>query len=263
MLYFANRLLKIAPIMILMALMLFISVNAFSQAQKDTKKSIIETQNDISPLQKFIGDSIRTVRNNSDKSVMPGKIGDVYSSEQDSNYFRALKLKISATSRFAQDLKKFEGNWVAEREATSGIPLSVAAKNMFIPKEILSPTAAQQVMHDYNTMQSLSVPFIRTYNPMSGLQVSLSTIGQFLGLVEDVSPNLEYKIDYGTEVEVVIYSMKAYVIATIFKGQQSPGSYKFTWNARDDNGRRVVSGDYIGEIRIGKEKYVRKRIYIP
>jgi len=250
----------------LVSLILFSMIGisfGYSQTNKKNKKSVIENGNEVTPLQFLKGDTLNLPNVKTDNTFMPGKIGDVYTAQQDSNYFRAMKLKISAISRFVQDLKRFEASRLTEKEMSSGAPLSIASKNMNLPNEILSPSNQEIAMYQYNQMQAFNVPFVNTYNPMSGMRVSLSAIGQFLGLVEDVSPNLEYKMDYSTDVEVVVYSMQASVIATLFKGLQTPGSYKFTWNARDDKGRKVASGDYIGEIRIGKEKYIRKRIYIP
>lgn len=249
---------------------IFIFVFCFIQTSfaKDDKnktktKTILEEKSDFTPLQILKGDTNQVNRKQKDSPNLPGKTGDYYTADQDSNYYRAMKLKISATARFSVDLKKFETNWIAEREIAAGTPMDIASRNLSIPSEIWSPLPGQQASHDYNNMMAHYVPFVNTYSPYSGLKVPLSTIGQFLGLVEDLSPNLEYKIDYATEVEVVIYSVQAVVIATIFKGQQLPGSYRFTWNFRDDKGRKMPSGDYIGEIRIGSERYVRKRIYIP
>jgi hypothetical protein len=160
-------------------------------------------------------------------------------------------------------MKQFERIMIADREPASGTPMNIAMKNMMIPSDIYTPLASEVTAHEYGQIMATSVPFVKTYNPYSGFKISLNTIGRFLGLVEDLSPNLAYKIDYATNVEIVIYSLQAVVIATIFEGPQQPGSYKFTWNLRDDAGRKMPSGDYIGEIRIGKERYVRKRIYIP
>ncbi|MER3329064.1 MAG: FlgD immunoglobulin-like domain containing protein, partial [Candidatus Kapaibacterium sp.] len=65
-----------------------------------------------------------------------------------------------------------------------------------------------------------------------------------------------------TEVEVVIYSIQAVVVATIFKGHLPPGSYQRTWTGRDENGRKLPPGDYIGEVRIKGENSYRKQIIL-
>ncbi|MBR3090812.1 MAG: hypothetical protein IKH10_02320, partial [Bacteroidetes bacterium] len=83
-----------------------------------------------------------------------------------------------------------------------------------------------------------------------------------LGIIEDTSPEIKYSLGMIADVEIVIYSVQAKVIATIFKGTQRPGSYKITWNQRDDKGKKMPYGDYIAEVRIGTDRFVRKRIVI-
>jgi flagellar hook assembly protein FlgD len=102
---------------------------------------------------------------------------------------------------------------------------------------------------------------MNTYNPY-GLKIPLGAIGKLLGLVQDVSPKMAFELDYNAEVEIVIYSVQASVVATIFKGSKKPGYHTYTWNGRNDQGKKMPPGDYIGEIRIGNRKYIRKRIVI-
>jgi flagellar hook assembly protein FlgD len=130
------------------------------------------------------------------------------------------------------------------------------------PSEYYTPTGEQMTAQWDNIMRSQYVPFMQTI-PSAGIQVPLSAITTFLGLTEDVSPVIKYEIDFSDEVEIVIYSIQARVVRTMFKGNQTPGTYKFTWNGLDDYGRKMLTGDYIGEVRIGKSRYVRKHIQIP
>ncbi len=134
---------------------------------------------------------------------------------------------------------------------------------MELPKQVWEPLPSEATMAQYNIIQSQSVPpYTSGPNPF-GLKIPLSSIGQFFGITEDVSPVLQYDLEYRTNVQVVIYSITAIVVATIFEGVQVPGNYKYTWNGRDDMGKRLPPGDYIGEIRIGNSKYIRKHIVIP
>ena len=64
-------------------------------------------------------------------------------------------------------------------------------------------------------------------------------------------------------VEVVVYSPQARVIAVLLKMHQPTGKYQITWNGRDEKGRRMPTGDYVAEVRLGDERFVRKRIQIP
>jgi flagellar hook assembly protein FlgD len=117
-------------------------------------------------------------------------------------------------------------------------------------------------MHQINVANSFYVPFVQTYNP-SSIQIPFETIGNLLGLTEDVSPEIKYDIDFNADVTVVVYSTRATVVATIFSGRQIPGHYEFKWNFRDDNGRLMPSGDYVAEVRVGNYKFIRKKITIP
>jgi len=130
-----------------------------------------------------------------------------------------------------------------------------------IPREFFIPTGNEVVQHEINRQMSMYIPGINNLSPY-GAKISFADIGSMFGLTEDVSPVITYRLDYYVEVEVVIYSIRAVVIATLFEGKQPPGPYKITWNGRDDNGRKMPRGDYIGEVRIGKERLIRKRIVI-
>lgn len=147
-------------------------------------------------------------------------------------------------------------------ELNKGTPIDIARKNLDLPSEYFVPSPHEFALYELNQKLSTYVPYIRTSQPF-GFKANLSDIGKILGLVEDVSPVLTYEVDTYTDVEVVVYSIQARVVATIFSGKQTPGKYTFTWNVRDDAGRLMPPGDYIGEIRIGRSKFIRKRIYIP
>ena len=117
------------------------------------------------------------------------------------------------------------------------------------------------VQREVNLMRAFEVPYARTYNPY-GIRVPLSAIGQFLGLTEDYSGAIQFQVENYTEVEIVIYSIQAVVVATIFKGYLPAGTYERTWTGRDENGRKLAPGDYVGEVRIKGERSIRKRIIL-
>lgn len=195
----------------------------------------------------------------------PGGKSIIYLPYQDSAYQNALKLPIEDYYRFKNDLKKFSNLWLAYLKELEKTPYQTAIDNINnIPQEYLLPSQEQVAAYQYNIMQSQSVPFVRTMpTPGVGLQASLQDIGVFLGVTEDVSPVISYSIDFTCEVEIVIYSVQAVVISTIYKGMQTPGNYKLTWNLKDDYGRKMPPGDYIAEVRISNVKFIRKRIVIP
>jgi len=186
-----------------------------------------------------------------------------FSPEQDSAYFKALRIRLPLETRLARDLAFSAELWQYEQNWAKGDPLQIAFKNLQdIPYELYKPSPIEIVQYQTNLINSQYIPGIRTLMLNSSL-VTLGDVASFLGLTEDVSPVIRYNIENISDVEIVVYSIQAVVIASLFEGPQPPGSYKLTWNCRDDKGRKMPSGDYIAEVRIGKNKYVRKRIVIP
>lgn len=226
--------------------MFILFVQSLLGQSRNTGRSLLEMQSDTS--QPII--------------ILPGEIYYQTTPEQDSVYFRALRTRIPPSTRFSLDLKRFESDIRIMGEISKGTPLDIARKNLDLPSEYFIPTQQEIALYELNLSKMPYVPYVRTHQPF-GFKANLSDIGKLLGLVEDVSPVLTYEVDSFTEVEVVIYSIQARVVATIFSGKQLPGKYTFTWNIRDDAGRVMPPGDYIGEIRMGKNKLIRKRIYVP
>ncbi|MCX7908237.1 MAG: hypothetical protein N2560_01785 [Ignavibacteria bacterium] len=194
-----------------------------------------------------------------DTIIMPGPIGIQYLPEQDSAYFRAKRLALPPSARFYADMKLLEREILLQKKLYGLSEQEIAKKNLEISKEFFLPSGQEITMYQYGLMQSQYVPFVPTYKPY-GVKVPLSAIGNLLGLSEDVSPWLEYNLDTPAEVRVVVYSERALLVATIVDAFQQPGRYRYYWNGRDDNGKLLPRGDYIGEIRIGNSKFIRKRI---
>lgn len=245
---------------LLFIVLLFCSIPVFAQ---NNRKDSIDMQDRLTPLQKFRGVQQGFKQIYNQDMLLPGdslaKFN--YTPEQDSAYFRALKYRIPNYTRFRNDIQysnrdivKFyadiDSNWVA------------AMKNMDIPAEYYKPTKVALAAKQNELLQAFMVNGISQYNPF-GLKVSMQAVGQFLGLVEDVSPNISYYLASEDEVEIVVYSAQAIVVQTIIKTVQGAGSYKYTWNGRDDKGKKMPSGDYVAEVRIGSKKFIRKRIFIP
>lgn len=192
-------------------------------------------------------------------------IGDttLYRQLQDSVYKIYSKLGVTARSLFQYNLSLSDELWQKLTNKSEDLPYQLAMRSLsVVPSTAFKPSGVEIVQRQEAIAAGLRLPTGLSY-PQGGLRVPLDLIGQFLGIVEDVSPEIRYTIDAPNEIEIVIYSMQAKVIATLFKGRQVPGSYEISWNFRDENGRRMTSGDYIAEVRIGNTKYIRKRIVIP
>lgn len=198
-------------------------------------------------------------KNNQDTLILPGPAATRYLPEQDSAYLRAKMLSIPPSTRLYIDMKMLEQEILRLKKLHGLSEQEVAKKNLQIPPDVFIPLPQEVSLYQYGLMQSQYVPFVPIIKPF-GAKVPLSTIGSLLGLVEDVSPWLEYDLDIETDVTVAIYNERALMVATIVDRIQAPGHYRYYWNGRDNNGKLLPRGDYIGEIRIGKTKFIRKRI---
>ena len=188
----------------------------------------------------------------------------VTTDKQDSAYKAALELKIPFTTRFFHDFQKSDhlwSEWINKEDESPWRNVMKGFENM--PKDVFTPEGIELVQYRINRVNALSVPG-KPFTEGSGIPLMgiLREAGVLLGIIEDTSPEIKYSLGMIADVEIVIYSVQAKVIATIFKGTQRPGSYKITWNQRDDKGKKMPYGDYIAEVRIGTDRFVRKRIVI-
>ena len=250
---------KLNELFTLLAVILFCSMQIFAQTEA---KDSVNMQDRLTPLQKFRGvqEGFRQIY--SQDMQLPGdslKIG--YSPDQDSAYFHAIKYRMPNSSRFRNDIQYNSREFIRFYGDVDSTWLT-AMKNMDIPAEYFKPTKVALAAKQFELLQSFMTNGVSQYNPF-GFKVSMQAVGQFLGLVEDVSPEIDYYLATMEEVEIVIYSAQAVVVQTIIKTTQAPGSYKYTWNGRDDKGKKMASGDYVAEVRIGNKKFIRKRIFIP
>lgn len=232
--------------------------NSQSATNKNTskeKRTILETESEKLDSNKG--------KNQKESALPDSETKYKYTAAQDSAYTLAMRLKLPTQTRLWYDLALTDKNWFLLMEQREQQPINrIIEQIASIPKEFLVPDAREVAQRDIAIQNSQYVPGVRTINN-NGVKIPFSTIGSFLGLTEDVSPKINYSLDYQSNVEVVVYSVQAVVIASLFKGVQPVGKYTFNWNGRDDNGRPMPKGDYVAEVRVGNEKYIRKRIYIP
>lgn len=197
-----------------------------------------------------------------DGSQLPSSQDNRFTPQQDSAYLQALKLRLPLDVQMRNFIALSDINWQNFLKMQRSVPFRKALENISnIPAEMLLPRGNDIVQRQEMITKSFYVPYMNNYSPY-GLKVPLSMIGQFLGLNEDVSPEIKYKVDYPADIVVVVYSMQASVICTLFKGKQNPGKYEYTWNGRNDGGKKMAAGDYISEVRIGNSQFIRKRIVV-
>ena len=199
------------------------------------------------------------------EDIIPSSINEgeiLFTPAQDSAYNRAMRANVTTSARIWNDLHLTQYTWFEYLKNIKKSDVAIAMESLTsLPKEYYIPDPTEVVQREINIANSFYVPYVNTYN-RNGMRISFGDIGNFLGITEDVSPSISYSLDKQSSVVVVVYSLRAVVIATIFDGIQPVGSYNFNWNGRDDNGKKMPPGDYIAEIRIANEKYIRKRILI-
>ncbi len=194
---------------------------------------------------------------NNDQQV---SVPESFSSAQDTAFQKAMRLMLPPEIRFSNDLRETQIKWRLEVALQQGIPLDAALRDMERRyPDLYKPNPVEVIQFQENRMRSQYVPFTRTLGA-SGMQIPLESIGKFLGIVEDFSPIIRYTLEYNTKVQVVIYNMQGIVIAVLAEERQPAGNYVYNWNGKNDDGIVQPPGDYIGEVRIGIDKYVRKRI---
>ena len=227
-------------------------------SQTDTTKStILKLTNPKTPIQILKENAADSARN--ETGLQSG--GEQYSAAQDSAFNAAMNSRISSSVMVNNNIQFSNDLWRIQKELDKGTPWQIAYDNVRnIPPDFFIPSPVEVVHRQIAIENSQYIPFINTM-PRFG-KFSIDAILSMLGLSEDVSPEITYSIDFVADVEVVVYSISSSVVATLFNGRQVPGRYTITWNGRDSKGKLMPPGDYIAEVRIGKEKYIRKRIVI-
>lgn len=236
--------------------------SAFAQEDSSSVNTILKKPRVFTPIQAITGDTISRDTTKKSEQIVPGSRNQ-FSAEQDSAYYRMMRLGI-APGTLAQLHAKIISLGIAMRkEQEQENPFAIALRNLDLPPEYYQPRSEDIVQREEMIARSQAIPTGRPGGMRGGVSIGLNDIGVFLGISEDVSPVINYVVNYAVNVKVVIYSTAAREVAMMFQGQQNPGKYQLTWNGRDDKGRPMPSGDYVAEVRLGNDRFVRKRITIP
>lgn len=187
-----------------------------------------------------------------------------YTSEQDSAFFQAKRLKIPPEIRFEYDLHATTFKWYIEKEIKKGVPLNRILTDLEQKfPNIYMPNPVDIVLYQTNLINSMYVPYTRnSMNLGNGGGISFETIGKFLGVIEDTSPNINYELSIVSEVQVVVYNISGVVIAILANEVQQLGQYHYYWNGTNELGITQAKGDYIIEVRISNSRYIRKSVKI-
>jgi len=229
----------------------------------DSVQTLLRYKEQFTTQQILKGDTLRKDSSISSGVTLPGGSAEKYSPDQDSAYFKALRVDIPTGSRIQMSLDIHSPMLLDRLKSLDRTQWANARENLSnIDPKLLQPTAQEMTQYQTNIYMSQYVPYV-SYPRVGGLTIPLSDIASFFGLAEDVSPIIQYQLDFAADVEIVIYSVSAAVVARIFEGHQPAGSYRVAWNLRNDDGRKMPSGDYIAEVRVLNVKTIRKRILIP
>ncbi len=194
-----------------------------------------------------------------------------YSEDQNKAFEEAIEIEMAPRVRLKLAIQETIRDWHVSLNKEPDEWSQVLA-NLNIPRAQLRPTGREQVFRDYAMNQAKDVDSpVPTSPGFKGLEIPLSDIGQFLGISEDVSPTITYRVSFATNVAVVIYGADARKIADVQRPRfQRPGSYSLTWNLKDNSGKPMPPGDYIAEVQIGLNAtstthihVIRKKIVIP
>lgn len=184
-------------------------------------------------------------------------------SEQDSN---VSYVSLSFLYWLKKGLDMSEEKWQRYLDSTSRTPSqSLAAAFARMPDNIFEPMPQDIVQNEISRSNALSVRGVSYFDGSAsgaGINFDIHKIAMFIGIEEDVTPKITYTLSITADVSVKIYSISAIEIAELFSGTQKPGKYSFYWNGKTSEGKKVQAGNYIAEVRIGKDRYVRKRIVI-
>lgn len=152
-------------------------------------------------------------------------VGPQYTPQQDSNFFRDSRLSFGFMYWLRKGLDASQSQWADILQRNENLPGN-ALKTSFslMPANIFEPTTGAVVQHMIDRHNALSVPTVRSYWD-GGMQFNMRDIGVWLGAIEDVSPKITYTLTLVSDVEIVIYSVSAVQVATIFAGTQKAGKY--------------------------------------
>ncbi len=173
---------------------------------------------------------------------------------------------IRATVRIEEEVRNDSTRLRAMIDSVENTPDAIRDKNLAFDPRDWQPTDADKAQRAADIARSQDFDFIFpkgvTRIPLAS--IPLSSIGQSLGLVEDVSPKISYTLKRTAKVTVKIYTQSALPFITLVDEVQRPGEYRMVWDFLDTNERRAIPGSYFAEVLVdGNTLLLRKRIVVP
>jgi hypothetical protein len=72
------------------------------------------------------------------------------------------------------------------------------------------------------------------------------------------STNISFSLSQSQQVSIMVYDESGRLIKTIANAQLEPGAHQLTWNANDENGKRVATGMYYLKFNAGNYSETKK-----
>mgnify|MGYP002682318742 CR=1 FL=1 len=98
--------------------------------------------------------------------------------------------------------------------------------------------------------------------------ISLPDIISFSG-IRSIYPNpfnplttIDYEISMPADVIIEVYNNRGQLVRNFILGYKEQGSYKLTWEGKDNNGCLCSTGIYYIRMQAGKEIYIKKAVLL-
>jgi hypothetical protein len=99
----------------------------------------------------------------------------------------------------------------------------------------------------YTDMLEMHVSDVVSVDLDADLPGEFKLLGNFPNPFNPVT-KLRFDIDYRSNVVVTIYNILGNEITTLQNGEMNPGRYSMTWNATNDQGKRMPTGMYLYKV---------------
>ena len=99
----------------------------------------------------------------------------------------------------------------------------------------------------YTDMLEMHVSDVVSVDLDADLPGEFKLLGNFPNPFNPVT-KLRFDIDYRSNVIVTIYNILGNEITTLQNGEMNPGRYSMTWNATNDQGKRMPTGMYLYKV---------------